>query len=79
MRYLYAPLQRNLLHKTVILAGPQQCGKTTFARSLLDDRGVHLNWDIAKDRKVIRELAWPKDASLLILDELHKAPQWRTC
>ena len=77
MRYLSAPLQRDLRRKMVLLAGPRQCGKTTLARSLLDDRGVYLNWDIAKDRKVIRDLAWPKDASLLVLDELHKAPQWK--
>ena len=60
----------------VLLAGPRQCGKTTLAKSLLDDRGQYLNWDIAKDRKVIREVAWPKDASLIVLDELHKAPKW---
>src|SRR2546430_16325417 len=61
----------------VLLAGPRQCGKTTLAKSLLDDRGQYLNWDITKDRKVIREVAWPKDASLIVLDELHKAPKWK--
>ncbi len=61
----------------ILLAGPRQCGKTTLARSLLDSRGQYLNWDITKDRKVIRELAWPKDASLVVLDELHKAPTWK--
>lgn len=61
----------------VLLAGPRQCGKTTLAKSLLDERGVYLNWDIAKDRKVIRDIAWPKDASLVVLDELHKAPKWK--
>lgn len=78
MRYLYTPIQRDLPRKMVLLAGPRQCGKTTLARSLLDDRGVYLNWDITKDRKVIRDLAWPKDASLLVLDELHKAPKWKS-
>lgn len=61
----------------VILAGPRQCGKTTLAQSLLTDGGVYLSWDIARDRRIIRELAWPKDASLLVLDELHKAPKWK--
>ncbi len=61
----------------VLLAGPRQCGKTTLARSLLDDRGQYLNWDIARDRKIIREIAWPKNASLVVLDELHKAPKWK--
>jgi uncharacterized protein len=77
MRYLAPRLRRDLQNKMILLAGPRQCGKTTLAKSLLDDRGQYLNWDIAKDRKVIRELAWPKDASLVVLDELHKAPKWK--
>lgn len=77
MRYLTSRLVHDLQKKMVLLAGPRQCGKTTLAKSLLDDRGQYLNWDIAKDRKVIREVAWPKDASLIVLDELHKAPKWK--
>ena len=77
MRYLIPRLREDLQKKMVLLAGPRQCGKTTLAKSLLDDRGAYLNWDITKDRKVIREIAWPKDASLVVLDELHKAPKWK--
>src|SRR6266853_662726 len=77
MRYLASRLQRDLRKKMVLLAGPRQCGKTTLAKSFLDDRGEYLNWDITRDRKIIRELAWPKDASLLVLGELHKAPKWK--
>jgi predicted AAA+ superfamily ATPase len=77
MRYLTARLREDLNKKMVLLAGPRQCGKTTLARSLLDSRGQYFNWDITKDRKVIRELSWPKDASLVVLDELHKAPKWK--
>ncbi len=77
MRYLTASLQKDLTRKMVLLAGPRQCGKTTLAKSLLDDNGEYLNWDIIKHRKIIRELAWPKDASLVVLDELHKAPKWK--
>lgn len=77
MRYLSDAVRRDLTRKMVLLAGPRQCGKTTFARALLDDRGQYLNWDIPADRRVIREVAWPKDASLVVLDELHKAPRWK--
>jgi uncharacterized protein len=77
MRYLLPRMREDLRKKMVLLAGPRQCGKTTLAKSLLDRRGEYLNWDITKDRKVIRELAWPKDASLVVLDELHKAPKWK--
>ena len=78
MRYVEPFLQRDLVKKMVLLAGPRQCGKTTLAKSLLDERGQYLNWDIVKDRKIIRELAWAKDASLVVLDELHKAPKWKS-
>jgi predicted AAA+ superfamily ATPase len=77
MRYLTESLRQDLKTKLVLLAGPRQCGKTTLAKSLLDNRGQYLNWDIAGDRKVIRAVAWPKDASLVVLDELHKAPKWK--
>jgi len=77
MRYLTPAITRDLRKKMVLLAGPRQCGKTTLAKSLLDPRGEYLNWDIQRDRKVIRDLAWPKDSSLVVLDELHKAPKWK--
>lgn len=77
MRYLTAKLKQDLAKKMVLLAGPRQCGKTTLAKSLLDKHGQYFNWDIARDRKIIRELAWPKGASLVVFDELHKAPKWK--
>jgi hypothetical protein len=77
MRYLHASLQRDLQRKMVILAGPRQCGKTTLAKNLLGVKGEYLNWDIVRDRKIIRAIAWPKDASQVVLDELHKAPGWK--
>lgn len=61
----------------VLLAGPRQSGKTTLAKSLLGVDGYYLNWDITKDRKVIRDTSWPRSASLVVLDELHKAPKWK--
>lgn len=77
MRYLSPRLEKDLQKKMVLLAGPRQCGKTTLARALLDEKGEYLNWDIVSHRKIIREIAWPKDASLVVLDELHKAPKWK--
>lgn len=77
MRYLAEMLRRDLRKKMVLLAGPRQCGKTTLAKSLLDERSLYLNWDVVSDRKIIRDIAWPKSASLVVLDELHKAPKWK--
>lgn len=57
MRHLSSFLSRDLERKMVLLAGPRQCGKTTLAQSLLDERGEYLSWDIAKDRRIIREIA----------------------
>jgi predicted AAA+ superfamily ATPase len=77
MRYLTDALTRDLKKKMVLLAGARQCGKTTMAKALLTQSGQYLNWDIPSDRKIIRETAWLKDASLVVLDELHKAPKWK--
>lgn len=77
MRYITETVRADLNKKLVLLAGPRQCGKTTFAKSLMDKNSTYLNWDITNDRKVIRQMAWPKSASLLVLDEFHKAPKWK--
>ena len=36
-----------------------------------------MNWDINKDKKMIRDQAWPKTSSLVILDEIHKFKSWK--
>lgn len=77
MRYLSKSLGQDVREKVVFLSGPRQSGKTTLAKALLDREGVYLNWDIRKDQKTIRDVAWPKDASLVVLDELHKFHKWK--
>lgn len=61
----------------ILLSGPRQCGKSTLAKGLAEPGGVYLNWDIRADQKVIRAMGWPKDASLVVLDELHKFAKWK--
>ncbi|HVR72819.1 MAG TPA: AAA family ATPase, partial [Planctomycetota bacterium] len=77
MRYLVPHLRKDLREKLVLLSGPRQVGKSTLAKGLLDEEGIYLNWDIRQDKRVIRDAAWPKDASLVVLDELHKLPKWK--
>lgn len=77
MRYLTENINKDLSKKMVLLSGPRQVGKSTLAKSLLDQRGVYLNWDILKDQKIVRQISWPKDASLVVLDEIHKYKKWR--
>lgn len=77
VRYLVNALRKDLAKKMILLAGPRQVGKSTLARGLLSSTGVYLNWDVRKDQAVIRQQAWPKDASLVVLDEIHKFPKWK--
>lgn len=77
MRYLSKFIENDLTKKMVLLSGPRQSGKTTLAKNLLNNSGTYLNWDISKDRQIIKDISWPKNSSLVILDELHKAPKWK--
>jgi len=73
----------------VMLAGPRQSGKTTFAREIAAKDFsdiVYLNWDIDKDkRRLINDpVFFSKEARsnmssrpLVILDEIHKYRDWK--
>lgn len=73
----------------IMLAGPRQSGKTTFARYIAAkdfSDTVYFNWDIAKDkRKLIDDPVFfskvpCSDVSskpLVILDEIHKYRNWK--
>ncbi|MBL7003711.1 MAG: ATP-binding protein [Gammaproteobacteria bacterium] len=80
MRYM----QKNILHdlktKMVFLAGPRQVGKTTLAKTILNQRdsiGRYFNWDYTQDKQSILKEKWAESDTLLIFDELHKYPQWK--
>jgi len=73
----------------IMLAGPRQSGKTTFARNIAApdfSDTVYFNWDLAKDkRRLISDPTFfskepRKSASsrpLIILDEIHKYREWK--
>ncbi len=74
----------------LFLMGPRQVGKTTTARETAGRRQVssYLNWDnfdhqrmiVAGPSKLGEELGldvFKVEKPLLVLDELHKYPQWR--
>jgi predicted AAA+ superfamily ATPase len=70
----------DLRRKMVVLTGARQVGKTTLARVLMPrfpDAQV-LNWDIPADRAVLQRQSWNPRAGLLVLDEIHKMPSWKT-
>lgn len=68
---------RDLSRKIVFLSGPRQVGKTTLARQLMDSH-AYLNFDSARDRKLIRDEEWDRSVPLVVFDELHKKKKWKS-
>jgi predicted AAA+ superfamily ATPase len=75
-RYLEDQIKKDLSEKIVLVSGPRQVGKTTLSKQLLSPF-VYLNFDSGADRALIRKEQWPKDADLIIFDELHKMKNWK--
>lgn len=73
----------------VMLAGPRQAGKTTFARDIVAkdfSDVIYFNWDLAKDKKrlISDPIFFSKEPRssessrpLVILDEIHKYRDWK--
>ena len=67
--------------KMVFIGGPRQVGKTTLAQAVLSDHyktGRYFNWDFDEDRQDILYKKWREENDLLVFDELHKFPRWKT-
>jgi uncharacterized protein len=79
-RYLDKLVQADLPRKLVVLTGPRQVGKTTLARQLMhgQEGSQYLNWDVAADRAVLQAQTWPQASRLLVMDEIHKMPGWKS-
>lgn len=76
-RYLNLLVEQDLKERMVFVGGARQVGKTTFARSFLKVRSHYYSWDSLEDRKIIQQHQFPHDASLIVLDEIHKYGRWR--
>ena len=78
-RYLDDRVQADLARKMVFLTGPRQVGKTTLSRQLVAQQGgQYLNYDVPADRAMILHQRWSPQAPLLVLDEVHKMPGWKS-
>jgi uncharacterized protein len=79
-RYLTETILEDLQEKMVFVGGPRQVGKTTFAVKIIGERigkFAYFNWDNRSDRQAVMKSEWPGDASLIILDEIHKLRNWK--
>lgn len=79
-RYLSKVIADDLKTKMVFVGGARQVGKTTLAKEILAPlfgSSVYYNWDFAADRKRLKNLEFPGEPSLLILDEIHKLRGWK--
>ena len=77
-RYLDERVQADLAQKMVFLTGPRQVGKTTLSRQLIENQGgQYLNYDVVADRALILNQRWNPQTPLLVLDEIHKMPDWK--
>ena len=78
-RYLDDRVRLDLAQKMVFLTGPRQVGKTTLSQQLMvQTGGQYLNYDVAADRALILKQRWRPQAALLVLDEIHKMPHWKS-
>jgi predicted AAA+ superfamily ATPase len=79
-RYLRDAILQDLARKMVFLGGPRQVGKTSLAETVMEsyEQPLYLNYDNLKQRKQMREEQWSKENQLLVFDELHKMPKWKS-
>ncbi len=70
---------QDLEKKIVLLVGPRQAGKTWLAKAIGKKfkNTLYLNYDSNPDKRIMLEQSWLPDLELLILDELHKMPEWK--
>lgn len=76
-RSILADMRLDLEKKIILLSGPRQTGKTTLSKSIFDEF-YYLNYDDADDRLDIKRKTWDRSKPLVILDEIHKMPKWKS-
>ena len=79
-RYLAPTIGEDLVRKMVFIGGPRQVGKTTLAKMIGEDyeRPAYLNWDRRSHRLAMLRGQWSPQSDLLVFDELHKYPRWKS-
>lgn len=76
-RNIFYSLKKDLDSKIILLSGPRQVGKTFLSKKLVTDF-QYLNFDEEDHRKIIQNKEWNRTKELVIFDELHKKPKWKS-
>jgi predicted AAA+ superfamily ATPase len=79
-RYLDDRVRSDLRQKMVLLTGPRQVGKTTLSQQLMVEHpgAQYFNFDVPAHRAVLLAQSWKQSAPLLVLDDIHKMPGWKS-
>lgn len=78
-RHSHDRILQDLAKKMVFVLGPRQSGKTWLCKQIGAEikPSTYLNYDSFADREIIVAQKWHPETELLILDELHKMPDWK--
>jgi uncharacterized protein len=76
-RSIKASILADMDKKIVLVSGPRQVGKTYLSKSLVSEY-EYFSYDDPEHRARLLEKSWDRAKPLLILDELHKMPEWKT-
>jgi uncharacterized protein len=77
-RYIHGITKEFLDERIVLIGGPRQVGKTTFAQSFISNKDTqYYNWDSLLDRDKIKKNQIQFKNKVVVLDEIHKFKFWR--
>ena len=76
-RYIDRITREFLKERIVLIGGPRQVGKTTFAKGFIANDEQYYNWDSLLDREKIKKNQIQFKDKVIVLDEVHKFKLWR--
>lgn len=76
-RYLEYDIKTDLAKKMVFIGGPRQVGKTTLAKTFIQQDRQYLSWDDLNDRTMLKKHQIDSNLKVVVLDEVHKYARWR--